>query len=310
MSWGWARCATLSAASSSPAAPPCTPGRAICCWSLATPVGRGRQLFPTRYQAVRRAERRFIEAARGLPPGTDLGGLFGRRNAEIQRGASDVYTWLLIPYGVMFDPASQTSRRLLHQMGYDDASSAPLIHPSLPAPPEEFPVLPGGFAMPRSEAQWLQERMLSSAPGTVAAHFLQHRPAVDSRYPWSDPAAAMISGQAAEHLRLAEEFATGIHGAQLLYNLLLSRRQQEIFAAADNEQGLRGDPERYRNELARWAQECAGLGHWRLEEILALVEQTRRRPLSPGLSRFLRKWDQAPQRSSPKASPRTPAPMS
>lgn len=252
-----------------------------------------------RYQAVRRVERQFIEAARGLPPGTDLTGLFGRRNTEIQRLASDVYTWLLIPYGIMFDPTSQISRTLLHQMGYDDASSPPLLHPSLPAPPEEFPVLPGGFAMPRNEAQWLQERMLSSAPGTVGAHFLRHRPAADSQYPWSDPAAALISGQAAGHLRLAQEFSTVIHGAQLLYNLLLSQRQQEIFAAADNEQGLRGDPERYRNELALWAQECAALGHWRLEEILALVEQTRRRPLSPGLSRFLREWDRALQRSSP-----------
>lgn len=248
---------------------------------------------------VREAERRFIEEIRHHSAGADLMGLFGARNVRIERLASDVYSWLMIPHGIMFDPSSATSRRLLAQMGYDDVAQAPLIHPTIPAPPEGFPQVTDGFALAQHEAEWLRERILASSPDTVQAHFLTHRPDRGSRFPWEDPAAASITGQAAEHLRIAQRFSTTIHGAQLLYNLMLSERQAELFAERGTDQPPRGDAEGYRERIAEWAEEVSSAAAWDLEEIIGLTEEHRRRPLRAGLRQFLQEWDAVLQRTGP-----------
>lgn len=246
-------------------------------------------------EVVREVERRFIKQMHAADVDTDRDGLYGQQSVQVTRLASDVHSAVLITHGIRFDPAHPVSRRFLAELGYDDAAAAPLLHPTLPAPPPEFPGVPGGFALEHHEAQWLAERMLASSPDTVLAHFLEHKPALDSRFPWDDQAAAGIGGRAAERLRIAQQFATTIHGAQLLYNLRLSQKQQDLYAESGEASAAPGDPERYRRELELWAADVAQLPRWDLEEILALVREHRGAPLPQGLLSFLQSWDRVMQ---------------
>lgn len=248
------------------------------------------------HELVRDVERQFIHhmhAARG----EDRDGLYGQNSANVVRLASDVHRNALISHGIQFDPGNPSSRRFLTELGYEDAVHAPLLHPQLPAPPAEFPQVPGGFTLNGEEARWLKERILSSSPHTGLAHFLQYRPAAGSTFPWEDPAAKSISGPAAQHMRIAEQFATTVHGAQLLYNLMLSEKQRDLFAETGDADMAKGDPDHYRAELLTWAADVTALPPWDIEEIISLVTRWRVAPLP--LLDFLRNWDEVLQSASP-----------
>ena len=76
------------------------------------------------------------------------------------------------------------------------------FHSTLPSVPEDFPAeVPGGFAMPRSEAAWLRDRMLASSPDTMLEYALQHRPDADSAVPWEDSVLMSADGERAKRPR-------------------------------------------------------------------------------------------------------------
>ena len=95
-------------------------------------------------------------------------------------------------------------------------------HPTLPRPPAGFPGrVAGGFDLTYDEGNWLTERILDAAGGTLLSHLLEGRTAPDdgSAGPWEDTACADAPRSVLDQLRHGHLFSLGIRGAALLYNL-------------------------------------------------------------------------------------------
>ena len=138
---------------------------------------------------------------------------------------------------------------------YDDDAAetwrAGAFHSTLPAVPAGFPAeVPGGFAMARSDATWLRDRVLASSPGTMFEYALHNRPNRDSSVPWEDTVLMSAQGEPASVLSDARRFSTLMNSASLVYNLLLAEAyEQEGFDRVENP--VRG----YRERLDQWAQQ-------------------------------------------------------
>ncbi|MCT1606708.1 DUF6361 family protein [Nesterenkonia massiliensis] len=253
-------------------------------------------------EEIRRLEQQLSHHMLTHSREADLTGLFGARGQNVDRWACDVYNGLLIEHGILLDPAVPGSRRLIAELGLEDIT-ARTPHPSLPAPPPDFPLIEDGFRLSAAESSWLKERILTAHPHTVLAHFLHHPPSPDSSTPWDDPAAATISGPAAEHLRMAEQFSVTLHGAQLLYNLLLARAQQELFTQQGTPEAAAASPEEYLERLQHWAHKAREvtqrLGPWDPAETLEAVQVQQGRRVTAGLRGFLTEWTQVLRAAGP-----------
>ena len=145
------------------------------------------------------------------------------------------------------------------------------------------------FNPTREEALYLQERVLTSVPGSMLAHVVQgprHIRRVDA--PWEYPQLDRLPKALQARVEEARKFSLLAIGAQYLYNLMLAERA--------NEDGIRDEPElieRYRTRLDEWAGEVNGeigvFRSWNRPAFWALVYD-----LSPGLRppayRFAETW--------------------
>lgn len=242
-----------------------------------------------------RYEREVIHAVRATD---DYAGLLGMvAGVALKNLPSSVYWTMLRHYRILGDP-SLTREDALRlnglQSGADDADGARGARfnawsTTIPAAPEGFPKsIEGGFALRREEAEWLRDRVLDEAPGTVMAHLAIERPSSESRFAWADDAALHVQGDARFLLDHARAFSSAIHGAQLLYNLMLA----EEYEAAGFE-GVANPVDTYRDRLLRWAENLPGLvdlDAWNLDELLLRVELIRNSPISPRTRRFVSVW--------------------
>lgn len=228
----------------------------------------------------------------------DLTGLLGARAGQaLQTLPSTIYWGTLRRYGIVNQ--EKTSRSdVFHSVdaledGDDErARTRPSgWAPTLPPIPPEFPyVIDDAFALSHEEAGWLRERVLEQAPGTVMSHLMHHAPLRDSRSPWADPAVRGIEGDAATLLRNAEAFSTAMHGAALLYNLLLAEEYETI--VPEDRRRHPAAVEYYRGELAEWADrvERTRIDQWDVGEFWRWVYGTAKAAIAPGSQRFISDW--------------------
>ena len=128
-----------------------------------------------------------------------------------------------------------------------------------PRPPEGFPnETEGGFTLSAAEADWLRERILATCANTPLAALLEPKTldaaAVDAlagcSLPWLHP--DIKDDPRLEQARL---FSECMHGASLLYNVLV--------AEACTAKGLGhvdGQAEAFHESLAEWSNSMKGLG--------------------------------------------------
>lgn len=96
--------------------------------------------------------------------------------------------------------------------------------PNIPKKPKDFPhTVPYGLDMSEAEAEWLTERMRSGRESTYLAHLLTLDPRVvtAATKPWAVPDTGPFM-----ELNHARRFSHIMHGASLVYNLLLARRYE------------------------------------------------------------------------------------
>lgn len=141
----------------------------------------------------------------------------------------------------------------------------------------------------RPEADWLSERIEASVPGTFLAWLVacEVMPSEDSTAPWEEPSIARAPSQIQEIVDQAHLFSAALHGAALLYNLLLAERYRDV--------GLDPKGERvseYRNALERWADELdllAAIDSWQVSRFWEVVKAENMR--IPGLTKdFVEGW--------------------
>lgn len=262
-----------------------------------------RQRIPSRriQQAARKAELDLVQPL--IEAGEDQ--VFGSRaGRNLQRLPSSVYWNGLGAWGIRRFPGGQAEyhRQLDHfyarQEAYraahrgrrsgPDAASEDLDaephnwHPELPDPPPNFPQQ-ATLALAEREADFLRERILMTAPGTYLAFLVELGLGdVETEFPWEHPWADETPDNVRTVLNHAENFSLCLHGAALLYNLMLAEKRQWTERI-----------ERYRAALAQWqgrmAQRADAINDWDRSDFWATVAAENPH-VALGARRFINSW--------------------
>jgi hypothetical protein len=196
-------------------------------------------------RTIRQVERRLVTV---LQDAGATDGLIGSRaGPAVKTLPSTIYHTALRRYGIARDEPDAVA-----VLG-DDGELLERVRgpwqPDLPAAPKGFPdTVEGGFALPYAEASWLRERILATCGGTLLTHLLTSAEPPQADTPWADPACRAAAEDIAEALRHAELFSLAMHGAALVYNLLLAEAYEAAgYTAADVSAAD------YADELAAWS---------------------------------------------------------
>lgn len=209
---------------------------------------RGDQLA----QRVDRSERQLIERFREAG---QVEGLIGRQaGPKVKTLPSTIYWNGLDRWGVLTASMSQRAVAQLASGSMDcdeELSTGPVSawHSTLPTAPTGFPdENSGGFDLTFEEASWLRERILQAADGRLLAHLVNGSEVLGKDVLWEEPATQTASDEIKAVVEHARRFSLALHGAALLYNLLVSEAYET--------KGLTkvdAPVHRYRSALADWA---------------------------------------------------------
>lgn len=225
-------------------------------------------------------------------------GVIGRVAKEkLQRLPSAIYWQGLLRWGIRLFPGSideyhrsldrfyaaiQAKRSSRHEYDGESTDEADLHnwHPGLPPPAEKFPANES-MSLRFDEAEYLRERILTNCSQSVLAHLLKLRiNGSSSPFIWD------LADQLPPHLhvqvRHGQNFSETIHGAQLLYNLMIAELRSWDSAA-----------EKYRSELSLWWQRVSArvneLRSWDRQDFWQTVRRSNPR-VSPRAQQFIRSW--------------------
>lgn len=171
----------------------------------------------------RQQERELIAILKSQTSGES--GLIGANvGARIKTLPSALYWSGLQQYGIVGRSADMTSIGSQASEVVEGATELAARTPSqwrrdIPAPPgTAFPAdITGGFELTMDEADWLRERIISTHGNSVLAHMVTSEHEWLGDYPWPE-----ISAVTFPIIGHAELFSGLIHGAALLYNLLVA----------------------------------------------------------------------------------------
>ena len=239
-------------------------------------------------------ERQLIGALRN---GGDLRGLIGGvAGPGVQNLPSSIYWNSLRRFGILRHDGTMAQVAGLRQTARPAEDSTEFLErsdavwtPSIPAAPDGFFAFERcDFALTHDEATWLAERIVDPAPDTLLQYLVLRgsRPSANSRYAWEDPEAAAATGSIAEVLDEARRFALAMHGAALLYNVLLAERAAEL--GLTKHENRRDD---FADRLDEWCSEieASDLGDWNLDRLWALAAE-QGRPVSVRTRSFVSAW--------------------
>jgi hypothetical protein len=155
--------------------------------------------------------------------------------------------------------------------------------PGIPDAPKGFPESVS-FQMTSAEADYLRERIVSEARSSLLA-FLADRSRAESDVPfvWDHPLAVEAPREAAQLLEHARNFAEVVHGASILYNLMLAEAEPVRVELLEE---LREVFEDWRAVIKLRE---ADLRSWTRPEFWAAVAATGGRP-SPATRSFVDAW--------------------
>jgi hypothetical protein len=181
--------------------------------------------------------------------GEETGVIGYRAGLHVQRLPSSVYWYGLRRWGILkFDGTEDDYRRYLDSfyLRRDGAASAdkgesPDVPPSnwdphllhlfetaIKEQPTESWSSESTFALTRTESEYLYQRIAGSAPHSLLAHLIMTGQTIseDQRFPWEVPFKIGLQDPLAGQLMHARNFSEVMHGAALVYNLLLAEQKQ------------------------------------------------------------------------------------
>ena len=224
----------------------------------------------------------------------DLSGLIGiRAGTAVKILPSSIYWGALSRYGILTHNTDPSHLGLRDTTDPDPATELANRQigdwePGLPPPPEDFPAqVPGGFDMTYDEAAWLADRILMTTQGTALSHLLERREQISSEagFPWDS-----IPESQFEVLHHAWLFSAVMHGAALLYNLLVAERYDQ------NPQLTRLDSlvDSYRDWLQDWADQSIApifgeVRSWDVDRMWQLIAARNPR-IHPATQMFVNSW--------------------
>lgn len=168
-------------------------------------------------------------------------------------------------------------------------------HPHLPDPPDGFPYENVSVALRHEDAEYLRDRVQARHPGSLLAVLAGRADATDLQAdrPWQLSVLPEIPPDLREQLHDARLFSICLHGAALLYNLMLSELQQH--------------EKRMENHLAalkHWTAEVheikSELADWHLNGVWDIVRSSGR-SISYPMKDFIERWVAGLKSSGPEA---------
>jgi uncharacterized protein DUF6361 len=217
-----------------------------------------------------KARKEEIKLIFALLESDDTDGVIGKDvKTALKRLPSDVYWSGLAEWGLRLFPGSQeqyhryldrhyaSSRTTLRTDDGDPAEGTAYAnwHPGIPSPPPDFPS-EASFQLSRAEAEYLKDRIIQRHPRTLLAFLVSRaRPTKSILFPWNHPQYGDFPPDVTEQLDHARDFSEAMHGAALLYNLMLSeaaklKDHQSEFELLFNEWA--GRIESRRTKLRAW----------------------------------------------------------
>ena len=210
---------------------------------------------------VRKLEVKLIES---LQAGGETKGIIGSTVlGKLKRPPYDIYWTGLRKLDILVDEGSPNE--ILMKDKLNDSWS-----PSLPEqPPELFDRTT--FSLSRAEADFFCAKLESEASGSLWAELAQYGKSKECLHVWDHPRRHMWSKGNKTIIYHAELFARTMHGAALLYNLMLAEKSAEIHKFEDcNSESL---VECYSGKLTSW--ECdvpvAEIDDWDISELWTLT---------------------------------------
>ncbi len=243
-------------------------------------------------RVLKRDEIRLIEALSAAGEDGVIGGISG---ASLQRFPSSIYWNGLAQWGIRRFPGSQSQyhRWLDHfykhqkarRRSEDGESLAESIDANwdthLPAPPETFPV-GVDFDLLEEEARYLWERLLLTQPDSLLTTLVDRRqPVEDVAFIWQHPELVQFPEDQRRWIAHARKFSDGMHGAVILYNLMLAELRKDESLITEHRQALR----------VWWMDldaRTGGLSHWDMDGFWKLVRGEKQIPLRT--ERFVKQW--------------------
>jgi Family of unknown function (DUF6361) len=135
------------------------------------------------------------------------------------------------------------------------------------------------FELSREEALYLRERIHASAPDSLLDLLVSRaRPARRVEFPWRHPDVAKLPKSIANALDLARVFSDVMHGASLLYNLMLAEARP-----------LPDRVDEYRDRLGEWSNAVAIPDGWDWGEFWGVALSSNPR-ISAASRRFVERW--------------------
>jgi hypothetical protein len=136
--------------------------------------------------------------------------------------------------------------------------------PKLPEPPEHFHESPT-LTLARYEGEYLRDEIQASAPDSLFAAMVRERRAPDQEFPWDDPENLDHSSAIRRQLLHAQNLSEVMHGAALLYNLILAELTKNDELVSE-----------YQNSIHEWAalvgRRMSELKAWDLDDLWRCVE--------------------------------------
>lgn len=154
--------------------------------------------------------------------------------------------------------------------------------PALPQPPVGWPQA-ASLTLRQREAEYLRERIIQSHPGSLFA-FLVDNPVdlSDVAFPWAHPLHRKMSASNRAELAHARNFSEVMHGAALLYNLMLAELSR-------NEELVEGYATSLRDWSAVVTDRLSELQAWSRASFWAQLRATGAR-VTPPTEGFINAW--------------------
>lgn len=256
-------------------------------WCAAVADRTARQRRP---QSLADVERRVVLTLLVEEP-DDFGIIGARAGAKVKNLPSVIYNQALERYGIA--RAGVDDRTALEEELGEEVTrrASGRWVPSVPPAPPGFPdSVVGGLRVEADEARWLTEQIVSACPTSFLAHVLQSsEPIEEVPWAWSHPAVTDADSETRAVVQDAELFSLAMHGAALLYNLLIA----EKYEAADLTSVV-GPVDRYRSRIDEWAETVSGhprLSSWDTTSMWArVINQNPRIQGNPRARLFISTW--------------------
>ena len=254
------------------------------------PRDAGAARFP---QWARQRQNKLREAL--IDGGKPLGVIGFRAGKEVQRLPSSVYWSGLRKWGILRFAGSESAygRGVTSQgRGADalrtddgepvDPAVGGLWDPALPGPPEDWPEKIS-FDLTHEEARYLADRVERIAPNSLLTHLIdQRQDPGTAAFAWEHLRPAQRHAALGDELLHAQNFSESMHGAALLYNLMLAEEKQ-------NEGWING----HKTALDSWWQNrverAKELADWDRPQFWSLLAGWQAR-VAPSCRSFVETW--------------------